>query len=209
MTNIDLNVAYRSPEHLMFAIPAIILCCMLNILPAVILFLYPVKIFRICLSKCRLDGLALNTFVEKFYSCYRNGLDGGRDMRSFAGLYFIVRPLIFISGSISDMTISPDDPYLSRSVLFLVASLLIALCRPYNKTYMNVLDSLLLAHVGIFCHLISSYPSFHHSAHFVYLAGAMVALPFNCFVLFLTLRTFQKVMKTNVFRWFSGRCKEI
>ena len=204
VTNIDLNVAYGSPEHLMFAIPAVLLCCAFNILPAVVLFFYPIKVFRTCLSKCRIDGLALNTFVEKFYGCYRNGLDGGRDMRSFAGLYFILRPMIFISGLISNITISIGDPYLPRSVLFVAASLLIALCRPYNKMYMTVLDSLLLAHLGILCHMISSYPGFHNPANFVYLTGAMVALPFVCFVLFLTLRTFQKVLN---FTRFSGRCK--
>ena len=46
MTNIDLNMVYGSPEHLMFAIPAVLLCYMFNFLPAVILFLYPVKILE-------------------------------------------------------------------------------------------------------------------------------------------------------------------
>ena len=78
-------------------------------------------------------------------------------MRSFAGLYFIVRPMIFIARPIASIPVfvtSNNDPYLSRNVIFVAVSLLIALCRPNNKTYMNVLDSLLLAHLGIFCHLI-------------------------------------------------------
>ena len=29
----------------------------------------------------------LTIFVEKFYSCYKDDLDSGKDMRSFASLY--------------------------------------------------------------------------------------------------------------------------
>ena len=42
------------------------------------------------LSKIKFGGhieIKLNIFVEKFYTCYRDGLSGGRDMRSFSGLY--------------------------------------------------------------------------------------------------------------------------
>ena len=34
-------------------------------------------------------------FVETFYGCYRNGLDGGKDMRSFADLHFVLRGMLF------------------------------------------------------------------------------------------------------------------
>ena len=168
VTNIDLNVEYGSCEHLLFGISSLLLCCVFNIFPATVLTLYPVRLFWKCLSKCQLDGLVLNTFVEKFYTCYRNGLDGGRETRSFAGLYFILRPLPFIARAISGiLMILNNDPYFSRSIVFIVTSLVIALCRPYNKMYMNMLDSLLLAHLAILCHLISSYPGFQRTNNFV------------------------------------------
>jgi hypothetical protein len=158
--------------------------------------------------------LVLNTFVERFYGCYRNGLDGGRDMRSFAGLYFIVRPLPFIAGAIASIfMISNNDPYFPRSIVFMATSLVIALCRPYNKMYMNVLDSLLLAHLAILCHLISSYPGFQHTANFVYVSLAMFALPFVCFVLFFIHRAFKKlkvvkkIVKSSGFERFLRKCK--
>ena len=93
--NVDMNVTYGSTEHLIFAIPAIVVSCIFNLLPTVLLLFYPFRPFRACLSKCKLNGLALYTFVEKFYGCYRNGLDGGKDMRSFAGLYFVLRLMLF------------------------------------------------------------------------------------------------------------------
>ena len=61
-----------------------------NVIPVAVLILYSLKCFRSCLSKCKLDSLALTAFVEKFSGCYKDGLDGGRDMRSFSGLYFVL-----------------------------------------------------------------------------------------------------------------------
>ena len=203
VTNIDLNVEYGSREHLLFGIPALLLCCVFNIFPAIVLTLYPVRLFRKFLSKCRLDGLVLNTFVEKFYGCYRNGLDGGRDMRSFAGLYLILRPLVFIAGSVASILISNNDLYFPWSVMFIATSLMIALCRPYKKMYMNVLDSLLLAHLAIICHLISSYPGFNYTDNFVYTIIAMIALPFAYFVLFFIHKGFRKMKSGRFLR----KCK--
>jgi hypothetical protein len=77
----------------------------------------------------------------------------------------------------------------------------------YNKMYMNVLDSLLLAHLAILCHLISSYPGFQHTANFVYVSLAMIALPFVCFVLFFIHRAFKKIVKSSAFERFLGKCK--
>ena len=50
--------------------------------------LLPVRAFKGLLFKCCQCMDFINFFVEKFYSCYRDGLDGGRGMRSFASLYF-------------------------------------------------------------------------------------------------------------------------
>ena len=127
-------------------------------------------------------------------------------MRSFAGLYFIVRPLLFIAGSVASipvLMISNNDPYFPRSIVFIATSLMIALCRPYKKMYMNVLDSLLLAHLAILCHLISSYPGFQYTDKFVYTAIAMIALPFACFMLFFVHKGFRKTKGSRFLR----KCK--
>ena len=66
-----------------------------DIIPILMLVFYPFKPFRICLSKCKLDRLFVTIFVEKFHGCYRDGLNGGRDMRSFSGLYYVMIVLLF------------------------------------------------------------------------------------------------------------------
>ena len=186
VTNADLSVPWHSSDHLAYLIPAIIICFFFTVLPTLLLLLYPFKIFRICLSKCKLDGPVLNTFVEKFYGCYRDGLDGGRDMRSFAAVYFLLSPVLAFGsgiGSLDLVMISNNDPYFLRSVILAIAAMLIALCRPYKKTYMNVMDILLLVHAILIFHLISAYPGFQEHSHFVYCFFVMSSLPFVGFLL--------------------------
>ena len=191
VTNVDLTLKYTSSQHLLFAVPAMLIVCIFNILPSIILLVHPVKGFRDCLSRCSTRfAIFLDYFVEKFNGCYR---DHGKDMRSFAALYFIVRPLIFVANSILSVAyISNNDPYLGRSVVFVLTALVIAICRPYKRMYMNVLDALLLAHFGLICHLISSYPGFQYQAPFVITFDVMLLLPFLVFIVFVSLKIFQK-----------------
>lgn len=209
VTNIDLMVTYGSTEHLLLAMLSVLVFCILNLLPTLLLIFYPIKYFQTCLSKCRLDGMALNVkfFVERFYSSYKDVTHGGKDMRGFAALYFVLRPIIFVAGSVvSLINVSNMDPYLPRNIIFIVASLLVALCRPYKKTYMNVLDTLLLAHFGLFCHLISSYHGFeirYHSS-FVYTFEIVLAAPL---VVFLVILAFSCLRKARNSPTFSQKCK--
>ena len=90
---LDPSVEYFGFEHLPFAIIAMLILLFIVLLPALLLALYPIQRFRFLLTKCRLAGqpqAALNLFVEKFYSCYRDGLGSEWDMRGFAALYFFL-----------------------------------------------------------------------------------------------------------------------
>ena len=149
----DLTSPCGSVQHLAFVLPTSLVLCSVLLL-VLLLILYPFKWFRecCCFSRCGFLNLtSVNIFVEKFHSCYRNGLDGGRDMRSFSGLYFVLRvlsPLFFVTHRFL-----PQWTY--ETILFLSAAMLIALVRPYKKMYMNILDSLLLAILAVNCHLLS------------------------------------------------------
>ena len=207
--NLDLSMTYGSTEHLVFAIPAIILSCIFIVLPTLLLLFYPFRLFRVCLSKCKLNGLVLYTFVEKFYGCYRNGLDGGKDMRSFAGVYFVLRMILFFTKPMGDLLmISNSDPFYIRNIVFTVALVVISLCRPYKEMYMNVLDVLLLAHLGLLCHLVSVHREFQIQANFVYTTTAMLLVPFAGFVLLTLARSFQQLMKTR-FKAFVNKSKRL
>ena len=93
----DPSIAFFSKEHLPFIIISIAIFLVAVNPLTLLLALYPVQGFRSVLFKCPLRNhtkASLNIFVEKFYSCYRDGLNGGRDMRSLASLYFYLRLII-------------------------------------------------------------------------------------------------------------------
>ena len=151
----DPTVNCTGSKYYQVAVPAIFSLCIFNILPALLLVFYPIKVFRKCLSKCKLDSLSLAAFTEKFYCCYRDGLDGGRDMRSFAGFYFLLRYLPFLFYALR-MQYCPVFTLWSYLVLiYLSSTILIALVRPYKATYMNVLDTLLLGFAAFNCAVLS------------------------------------------------------
>ena len=52
---IDLTTTYGSTDHLIVLAPAVMIFFILYIVPPLLLMLYPVKISKLCLSKCHLD----------------------------------------------------------------------------------------------------------------------------------------------------------
>ena len=115
--------------------------------------------------------------MEKFQCCYRDGLDGTKDMRSFSGICFLLRIIIYLSESISRATLK-QDKYLTCGFIFSVTALLIALSRPYKKTYINIVDTLLLSHMATFCYIIASTGILNHKFPiFLALIYVMIALP--------------------------------
>ena len=142
----DTNIIYGSSKYIVIAVVSVFILFIFNILPALVLVLYPFKMFRAFLFKCRLDTLCLSAFMEKFHGCYRNGLNGGKDMRSFAGVYFFLRflPFFYYPCQLYKIPFSFGS-YLV--LIFLSATLLIAIARPYKENYMNVFDTLLLGHL--------------------------------------------------------------
>ena len=145
---VDRSILFGSTRHLVYGIPSVILCFIFNILPPLLLILYPIPVFRQCLSKCHLDFISVSIFVDKIHSCYRNGLDGGRDMRSFSGLYFFLIVLAYFS----ELCVHRSEyfkPFFMPGTLFLIAALTTALIRPYQAARMNILDSLLLSIIAL------------------------------------------------------------
>ena len=110
--------------------------------PVLLLALYPFRCFRSLLFKCCSSRCmaSLAIFVEKFYSCYRDGLDGGRDMRSCASLPFIIVVLgfaLWVSAGVYS--------YLLFSVFCLFWGLAALIIQPYKEKYMAESDAFTLA----------------------------------------------------------------
>ena len=154
---VDPSVAFWSPTHLPFAVTAILLLFVFNILPILLLLLYPFKAFQLCLLKCRLDRFfAVNIFVDKMQSCYKDGLDGGRDMRSFSALYFCFRIGTYLVSRLLKTLLLFDNIWFSNGVLSLCTALIVVFARPYKKDYMNHIDALILSSMALQCFGVAS-----------------------------------------------------
>lgn len=143
VAGLNVNIECGSSLYLMFAIPASIILVLIT-LPVLLLILYPIKPFKSCLSRCRLDFMAARIFVDRFYSCYKDGTDGGRDMRSFSGFYFLLRYVLCFGIMVRHYLYFLPDRFNISLVLFALSAVLIALVRPFKQYYMNILDTLLL-----------------------------------------------------------------
>ena len=156
---LDHSIGIGSKHHLLFAIPVILVSLVFNLLPFLLLILYPIRVFRSCLLKYHLNFIVMHTFMDKVYGCYRNGLDGGRDMRSFSGLYIFLGVAAYITVVLTHTVkvhITFINEWFATGTLFFVVTLTITIAKPYQKAYMNYLDTLLLSYNTILCYVLSS-----------------------------------------------------
>ena len=86
----DPTVVVYSSEHIPYLVVALIMCFLLAICPALLLCLYPTRLYErlsICCSPRK--RIAIKTFAEALHSCFKNGLNGTRDYRAVAGFLII------------------------------------------------------------------------------------------------------------------------
>ena len=153
--SVDQSLTYSHVQYYLLAAPSLIISVVFNILPPLLLILYPLKAFRSYLSKCHLNYITVNIFIEKIHGCYRNGLDGGRDMRSFSGLYFLLQLLVCIAEAFAKVT-EYFQPFFLSGILYSFTALIIALAKPYKKPYMTCLDTLIVFNLAVLCFILSS-----------------------------------------------------
>ena len=203
VTLFDPTVSYFSPkDHLPYAIIGIFSLLVFAILPTLVLTLYPVKAVRNCTSKVGLTGYkqaALQTFVEKFHNCYRDGLDGNRDMRSISGLYFILRGVTIASHQLYHIQLT-EITWIFRTILFTVSALLIGYLKPFKKWYMNFIDTLILSLLAFLFFMFTIHTSTRSQLLHIHLFSAGIKVS-ACIplIIFITYGIYTVVLKTVTF----------
>ena len=150
----DGNIKYFHKQHLPYAIVAIVIPTLLAILP-IILLLYPTRAFQKCLTRCGVNSQALRTFVEIFQGCFKDGTNGTRDCRYFAGLYFILRIIVFL------LKIAGSQVQTFVTIfLYLITAVLFAFVQPYKKHLNNVVDAIIFISLAAINILLISHVCF-------------------------------------------------
>ena len=138
------RVLYVDPtvsHYLLYSLIAVVPCIFLVLIPALLLCVYPTRIYRRLsqLISTR-KQLAITAFAEALHNCLKDGLNGTRDYRALAGLIILAAPLCdMLILLVLKANIVPGFPrhYLSSYILFTV-SLVLSYVRPCKSALANL-----------------------------------------------------------------------
>ena len=181
------TVPYFGTEHLPFAILAIVVLSTFVALPPLLLIAYPTITFHKMLGCLKIRWQALHIFADVFQGCYKNRTDGKYDYRYFAAFYFILRIINFIVFLLPKF----NGPNLRLGwtlcvVVLIIGALLFALLRPYKKNWLNILDSVLLASLGLAALWVLY--SIETKGRWIQLSVFIAAFPLMYFVMYVVCK---------------------
>ena len=138
---LDPSLKAFSPKHLNHAIPAIIIIIFFNVLPTVYITLYPIRRCKRILDKL-VPYVLCQELARMTQIGFKDGTNGTRDYRSFAGLYASSR-FLFLA------ILFGKDASIFLSLTLLTFGILIIGFQPYNKMIYNVIDFFILLSISI------------------------------------------------------------
>ena len=143
----DGTVEYFGKQHLPYAILAITVLIIFNILPLLLLCFYPCRCFQKVLNYYGLRCQALHIFMDAFHSGYKNGTEGTRDCRYFSVAYLLMRIFFFVIAVAAVTSIVMVCFILG--VLFTVFAIVITIVKPYKTSSHVVVDVVLNLSVAL------------------------------------------------------------
>ena len=148
------TVEYFGHEHLPFCILAILITTIFNILPVILLLLYPYNWFRKCLL-CGKHSQSLMIFMDAFYGYYKTK---PKYFQPFASAYFIslyIELLLFSTF---------DDPTfgLFAAVHLVTMAFIIIIFQPYKQQSWNKVNCILML-IGSFVFWMNISSNYVHS----------------------------------------------
>ncbi len=139
----DPSILIFSRHHLPYALLALCMSSIFDVLPCFILVMYPTRCFQKCLNYSGIRWHAIHVFADAFNGCYKDGRNGTHDCRSFAGFYLCMRILFLVVYNIPVL-------FVWFQVIALIAGLLaMALIRPYRSRVFNAIDIIFLTVTAI------------------------------------------------------------
>ena len=190
---VDARIMVHSTENFFIITVTVLVSFTFVVIPTLLLLLFPTQIFQRLLSQITSNRIRiiLTIFVEKFQSCYKDGLDNAQCRRSFSGLYFLLSAGVLLIEAINRSTFK-FEAWFARGFAFTFISLLVAFSRPYKRTYVTIVDSVLFSHLALLCYLISAN---HRTRFYLYYIHAIILLPFTIFGLIIAYRLFRGMCK--------------
>ena len=106
-------------------------------------------------------------------------------MRHFSGLYFILRIMPFLIKLIiwPFSTFHATTHWYYSGTVFFAIALIVGITKPYKRTYMNYLDTLILSNLAVL------YYSFAFGTHMLQLIRTLLIIPISVFIIFMIIKT--------------------
>ena len=127
------SLPYFGKEHLPYAVIAITVSFLFNVLPLLLLFFYPFPIFHICLNRMQCKPQALHIFMDCILGSYK------QERRYFGTVYLLFRIV-----SLSTLAALVPLMYIGALTFYLFVTITsLALLTPYKERWHNVIDIVL------------------------------------------------------------------
>ena len=146
---IDPTIRSFHSEHIPYAILAFSVIVIFNVLPPLLLVLYPTKLVRKCLSCCGFRRWEiLQLIMDIFQGWYKDGTDGSWDYRSLSALYMLLRffaavTYFAIMANMHELRIK-----VGMGVLHVLMGVMFLMLKPYKIRWMSVVDGFILILIG-------------------------------------------------------------
>ncbi len=144
--SIDIDMPYLSKTHLPYFILAPVMSFVFNIVPLLLLCLYPCRCFQTCLNRTGLQHHALYTFMDAFQGLYKHK---PHDLRYFSALSLLAQ--IINLGLFSTFR----DYHPSTCYMVIANIVLLGIARPYRNKWHNVINIALFTSMLI---ILSQHP---------------------------------------------------
>ena len=174
----DPSVPYFGRGHLPYAVVALLILFTAALLPLLLishLCCQAVNRCRCCRVCSPRRWQVFHVFIEKFNGYYKDGtVEGSRDYRWVSLQPFAFRSGVFLINN--QFNIPHYLVYFFRGLLFLGFSLFTAIVQPYKKQYMNTMEALLMANLGLLALLYTALKQFidFHSPEYMVLSVVFV-----------------------------------
>ena len=130
------NVLHFGKEHRPYGRLACVMLALFNVLPIIVLLLYPCSCVRRFLSWCGLNFPSLHIFMDTFQGSYRHKL---RDCRYFAALYLFARLMLLLT-YVGDHTMLS---ILISGLYMILLAIAVIIFKPYKQKWLNRIDPLI------------------------------------------------------------------
>lgn len=212
----DPQKEFFGKTHIPYAMFAIIVLIVFVLFPALLLCLYPTRLasYFLCCCKHRRSE-AIRAFVECFQGCYKDGTGGTWDLRWVSSLYLFLR--IFVVAQFLGLQSKDWSGVAAYNEIFINfgAALFIVIVRPYKSNRMNILDSLILALMGLLVLLFQAWRKNFSSLEELSMSRTMwygiyflASIPFICLGCYICYSIFKIAAKRILPRKKNYECEE-